>query len=283
MLYHIKKSKGVRIHSSTKNRLFFSPHSASLLPPERPMSQSKELVRTDRRHQVMSPADVGSYIPPYGVRKIEASTESMFRAQDSEFAQIEDPNIQSWYSLLDHSHRVSLVVADIAERRGCSPQEVEEARAAGFLHDVGKLDPSCIAYRQNRILNPYEKLAIDTHADISGAMILQNLHKVRPEDKEFLIKIYPLVLYHHRPWMLVDKNLRQMGYDLMISDIFVSLMETRHRPGLSQFEAIAALEEIIYLNKKTFRADLYPGELVRSKRLIEEKYGFNLQALASNG
>jgi HD-like signal output (HDOD) protein len=106
-----------------------------------------------------------------------------------------------------HSMLVSSLAYLIAKDMNLPPQEREDARVSGILHDVGILlyfkTPMMaikISFNQNGLISndsEYHYLAT-SHSEMGGYLLaIWGL----PAD------IVEAVTYHHRPWMQVDKNI----------------------------------------------------------------------------
>jgi diguanylate cyclase (GGDEF)-like protein/putative nucleotidyltransferase with HDIG domain len=89
-----------------------------------------------------------------------------------------------------HSERVATLAAQIAERLGLSPEEIELTRLAGSLHDLGKLAIPEEILRKPAMLTDAERLVIERHPQI-GYRMLESLG-VDP--------IADWVLHHHERW-----------------------------------------------------------------------------------
>jgi len=92
-----------------------------------------------------------------------------------------------------HSLRVSEFSQEIALAMGLSKIEVENIRAAGLLHDIGKIEISGEVLRKAADLSMEERALIDTHA-AKGANILSSVGAV-------LNEVVPIVLAHHKYFM----------------------------------------------------------------------------------
>ncbi len=89
-----------------------------------------------------------------------------------------------------HGRRVALLASLLAQRLGLSGQEQEEARLAGFLHDLGKVGiPTDLLLRAGA-LDPGERSLVEQHPAI-GARLLQPLE---------VPGSLPLAIRHHHEW-----------------------------------------------------------------------------------
>src|SRR5579863_4190529 len=70
----------------------------------------------------------------------------------------------------NHSHRVAMYAATIADRMGFAEQQVDEIRAAALLHDIGKLDTSREILYKATSLTPEETAEMRQHVRKGVAM-----------------------------------------------------------------------------------------------------------------
>ena len=89
-----------------------------------------------------------------------------------------------------HGRRVALLASLLAERLGLSSEEQEQARLAGFLHDLGKVGiPTDLLLRAGA-LDPAERALVEEHPEI-GARLLQPLE---------VPGLVPRAIRHHHEW-----------------------------------------------------------------------------------
>jgi putative nucleotidyltransferase with HDIG domain len=135
-----------------------------------------------------------------------------------------------------HSYRVSVYAARIAVHLSLSPARIEDVRAAGLLHDIGKLEVSRdLLYKAARFTREeYEE--IQRHVD-RGVAVLETVGGS-------LRRVIPIVLAHH------DK-FNGSGYHptkgdeipleariISVADVYDSLTSDRpYRKAMSPFEA----------------------------------------------
>jgi putative nucleotidyltransferase with HDIG domain len=135
-----------------------------------------------------------------------------------------------------HSHRVSLYAARIATHLSLSCERIEDVRAAGLLHDIGKLEISReLLYKAARFTHEeYEEM--QQHVDRGVAMLETVGGSLR--------RVIPIVLAHH------DK-FNGSGYHptrgneiplearvISVADVYDSLTSDRpYRKAMSPFEA----------------------------------------------
>lgn len=89
----------------------------------------------------------------------------------------------------EHSMRVSVLSAKIAEAMSLSDNEVESVRVAGLLHDIGKIDISLDVLRKASVLDDSEWAQVRTHPAKGTAML-------KPVGG-LLSDVVPLVECHH--------------------------------------------------------------------------------------
>lgn len=74
-----------------------------------------------------------------------------------------------------HSRRVARHAANIAQRMGLPREEVAKIRAAGAMHDVGKVDtPIAVLHKDGRLSD--DEYAIIKRHPVDGAMMVARLH-----------------------------------------------------------------------------------------------------------
>jgi putative nucleotidyltransferase with HDIG domain len=136
----------------------------------------------------------------------------------------------------NHSYRVSMYSATIAARMGFDEQRVDDIRAAGLLHDIGKLETSREILHKAACLSPDEMREMRGHVK-KGVSLLKPVG-------EPLRRILPIILSHHER---VDGS----GYDAMkgedipiearvlaIADAYDTLTSDRpYRRAVTPFEA----------------------------------------------
>jgi diguanylate cyclase (GGDEF)-like protein/PAS domain S-box-containing protein/putative nucleotidyltransferase with HDIG domain len=150
-------------------------------------------------------------------------------------AEIKDPYIR------DHQERVSRWAAALAEEMGLSPEQVQDIRVAGLLHDIGKVSVS------EHILNKPGKLTEEEYAQIKehatlGATIVAHV--------DGLQRLVPIIRHHHErfdgkgyPDGLAGEQIPLEARILSVVDVFDAMTHERsYRKALSRTEAIAELE-----------------------------------------
>jgi putative nucleotidyltransferase with HDIG domain len=136
----------------------------------------------------------------------------------------------------NHSYRVSVYAARIAEEMRLSDTQIEDVRAAALLHDIGKLETSReILYKAAR-LNDEEIAEMKTHVE-KGVSILSPVGGS-------LRRILPIVLAHHDKFdgsghhPTKGEGIPVESRIISVADVYDSLISDRpYRKGLSPFEA----------------------------------------------
>jgi len=88
-----------------------------------------------------------------------------------------------------HSVRVSTLAKNIAIAMGLPRDEVEDIRAAGLLHDIGKFEITTDLIRKAAELSQEEREAVSKHTDL-GAHIISRVGPV-------LQRSVPIIMAHH--------------------------------------------------------------------------------------
>lgn len=136
----------------------------------------------------------------------------------------------------NHSYRVSVYAAQIAQHIGLPDERVEDVRVAALLHDIGKLETSREVLYKAAQLNNDELQEIRAH-------VRKGIDMLSPVGGS-LRRILPIILAHH------DK-FDGSGYNptrgeeipieariISVADVYDSLVSDRpYRKGISPFEA----------------------------------------------
>ena len=139
-----------------------------------------------------------------------------------------------------HSYMVGELAARVAKRMGLETEQVELARLAGSLHDLGKLAIPEEILRKPGPLNEAERLVLERHPQI-GFRMLDSLG-VEP--------VASWVLHHHERWD-GDGYPERLGGDaiplgsriLFVADAYDAMTTDRiYRSKLSHERAISELE-----------------------------------------
>jgi putative nucleotidyltransferase with HDIG domain len=135
-----------------------------------------------------------------------------------------------------HSYRVSVYAARIAAHLSLGPDRIEDVRAAGLLHDIGKLDISReLLYKAARFTHEeYEEM--QRHVD-KGVAILETVGGS-------LRRVIPIVLAHHDKFDGTGYHETRGGAIpleariISVADVYDSLTSDRpYRKAMSPFEA----------------------------------------------
>jgi putative nucleotidyltransferase with HDIG domain len=136
----------------------------------------------------------------------------------------------------NHSWRVSVYASKIAEWMGFDRERIEDVRAAGLLHDIGKLDVSReILYKASR-LNADEYAEVSRHTQ-KGVDLLQSVGGS-------LQRVIPIVLAHHDKFdgsgqhEISGEQIPIEARILSVADVYDALTSDRpYRKAMSPFEA----------------------------------------------
>lgn len=150
----------------------------------------------------------------------------------------------------DHSVRVSLCTAVIAERLGYAPQDCVDAATAGISHDIGNLHIDPAIFRTQGRLTEEQRRQIKAHPLIG--------HLILNEFKLYTPLVSDAVLQHHErldgsgyPKGLRAAELGMLGKILAAAEVAVSVLERdpeldmpvflRSHGGMLDREALASL------------------------------------------
>jgi putative nucleotidyltransferase with HDIG domain len=140
-----------------------------------------------------------------------------------------------------HSVRVSELAKETAMIMKLSPDEVENIRVAGLLHDIGKIEISGEILRKAAQLTTDERELIDSHS-VKGAYILTSVGSV-------LKDVVPIVIAHHMYFVdnldANDKDKQKIPLAariIAVADSFDAMTTDRpYRKGMPPWKA---LEEV---------------------------------------
>ena len=143
-------------------------------------------------------------------------------------------------SSLGHSERVSKYVLAIAKEMKLSSGETERIRAAGLLHDIGKIAIDIAILLKNGPLTDEERKVVQTHCEC-GVKILK--------PATFLGRILPIVHQHHErfdgkgyPQGLKGDEIDPGARILAVADSFEAMTNARSYRSAMPFEE--AVDEI---------------------------------------
>jgi putative nucleotidyltransferase with HDIG domain len=136
----------------------------------------------------------------------------------------------------NHSYRVSIYAARIAQYVGLNPQRVEDVRAAALLHDIGKLDISRqILYKAAHLTNE--------EFDQMKSHVEKGIELIEPVGGS-LRRVIPIILAHHDKFDgsgYHAKGGEQIPLEsriISVADVYDSLTSDRpYRKAMSPFDA----------------------------------------------
>jgi len=136
----------------------------------------------------------------------------------------------------NHSYRVSVYAARLAEEMGLPDERIEDIRAAALLHDIGKLEISRhILYKAARLTDT-EFLEMQSHVE-------KGIETLRPVGGT-LRRILPIILSHHDKYdgtgyhPTNGGNIPIESRIMSVADVYDSLVSDRpYRKAMSPFEA----------------------------------------------
>jgi len=140
-----------------------------------------------------------------------------------------------------HSQKVSTYAAMIAEALGMSPDDVEEIRLAGLLHDIGKVGIPEVILNKSGPLDAAEWETMKTHTDL-GARILEPL--------KTMSRIRLMVRHHHEfydgsgyPDRLDGERIPHGARVIAIADAYDTITSARtYKRARTPEDAFAELE-----------------------------------------
>jgi putative nucleotidyltransferase with HDIG domain len=148
-----------------------------------------------------------------------------------------------------HSVRVSELAKETAIAMGLPPNEIENIRVAGLLHDIGKIEISGDILRKAAELTTEERELIDEHS-VKGAYLLTSVGSVLKE-------VVPIVVAHHEYFVdtldINNKDTKKIPLAariIAVADSFDAMTTDRpYRKGMPPWEA---LQEIVTKSGKQF-------------------------------
>lgn len=143
-----------------------------------------------------------------------------------------------------HSARVSEYAAAMAECMDFSPDEVEQVRRAGLIHDIGKVDIPDAILRKPGQLTDSERQIMRTHTDraVELGRRLVSLSRELP---------FREAAYHHENfdgsghYQMVGDQIPLISRILAVADTFDAMTSNRpYRQGISLGEAMQKLQAV---------------------------------------
>jgi putative nucleotidyltransferase with HDIG domain len=155
-----------------------------------------------------------------------------------------------------HSQRMSQLVAMIGHQLGMTPDDVEAARLAALLHDIGKLAVPSAVFLKAGALTEEEFTLIKMHVT-HGASIVRQIADLfggtrRPTAPHpHIARALDGILHHHErfdgrgyPLGLVAEEIPQIARAIAVADAFDSMTTDRwYRGARSLEEAVAELHQ----------------------------------------
>lgn len=140
-----------------------------------------------------------------------------------------------------HSQRVSQYATALAAQLGCSQEEQDIVKVAGFLHDIGKVGICDAILLKPDALTPVEYEMVKAHPVI-GEQIVQNLG--------YFAREKPLIRHHHEWWDgrgypdgLMKDHIPHLARILTVADAYDAITSDRpYRLAKSVKEGIEELE-----------------------------------------
>ena len=136
----------------------------------------------------------------------------------------------------DHGVRVSAWSVRIAQAMGLDRQTIEEARVAGMLHDVGKVEVSMTLLRKSAALSAEEQVEVGKHTT-GGAAMLESVG-------DMLAHVADAVEAHHEKYDgsgtrgLKGEAIPLLGRIIAAADAFDAMISDRpYRKGMTVFAA----------------------------------------------
>jgi len=163
-----------------------------------------------------------------------------------------------------HSVRVSELAMETAIAMELPRSQVDNIRAAGLLHDIGKIEISADVLGKAAALTSEEKELMDSHS-LKGAHILSSVGGVLKE-------VVPIVVAHHKYFIDtidgIEKDTQKIPLGariVAVADAFDAMVTDRpYRKGMQPW---SALEELVAKSGKQFD----PEVVSAFKRVISQK------------
>ena len=141
-----------------------------------------------------------------------------------------------------HSERVARYAVALAKELDLPPQDVEDLRVAGLLHDIGKIGVSDLILNKPGGLTSLEYEAVKRHPAL-GASIVGGIKPLQ--------RIVPLIYHHHErydgsgyPDGLAGAEIPLGARILAVADAFEAMTSSRaYRPSMDASESLDLLGE----------------------------------------
>lgn len=163
-----------------------------------------------------------------------------------------------------HSQRVTALAMEIARKMGCSNEEIETVKLAGFLHDIGKVGiPDSILLKPGRLTRE-EFDVIKTHPTI-GENIVKPLGILPVEES--------VIRHHHERWDgggypdgLSGKDIPHLARIMTVADAFDAMISNRpYRGAKAKEESMAEIERLRGCQFDSKVVDVF-------KKVFEQRY-----------
>lgn len=162
-----------------------------------------------------------------------------------------------------HSLRVGRYAAGIAEGLGHEPTEVAGIRAAGYLHDIGKVAVDKRLFGKPEKLDEQEMREMADHTTV-GHQIVQGVNFPWPQIPE-------AVRWHHErndgtgyPDKIAAKELPEVSRIIAVADVFDAM--TSERPYRHSMTVGEALSEVVRVAPLKFDINAVQSLLIQVRR-----------------
>ncbi len=142
-----------------------------------------------------------------------------------------------------HSARVAAFGAAIAQALDMAPEEIDQVRRAGLIHDIGKVDIPDSVLRKPGLLSENEREIMQTHTD-RAVELGRKLVRLRTELP------FREAAYHHEnfdgtgQYKMVGEQIPLVSRILAVADTFDAMTSDRpYRRGMPLTEALTRLRE----------------------------------------
>jgi putative nucleotidyltransferase with HDIG domain len=136
----------------------------------------------------------------------------------------------------NHSYRVSVYAARLADEMGLPEERVEDIRAAALLHDIGKLEVSRQILYKAAKLSDEEIVEMQSHLE-------KGMDRLKPVGGT-LRRVLPIILSHHDKYdgtgyhPTKGASIPLESRIISVADVYDSLVSDRpYRKAMSPFEA----------------------------------------------
>ncbi|HON68699.1 MAG TPA: HD domain-containing protein, partial [Phycisphaerae bacterium] len=183
-----------------------------------------------------------------------------------------------------HSAGVTATAAALARLMHFSPREQQLMRAAGYLHDIGKLSvPSAILDKPGKLTRE-EFLVVKAHTYHTYHIL---------EAIGGLTQVSEWAAFHHErldgrgyPFHLGDDELTLGSRIMAVADVLTAITEDRpYRKGMDRAEAMSVINKLVDkggLDGQVVRVlEAHYDEIVDERQLVQAEYGA-MQSILTN-